>query len=104
MVRWPGNVPAGVVDTNSVITGVDLLPTFCSLAQVPLPANNIPDGEDMSAALLGQSHPRTKPIFWWFINDVGPAVGNYHHAPPLALRSGKWKVLTDYTESTGRII
>jgi arylsulfatase A-like enzyme len=100
MIRWPGHVPAGLVDTNTVITGVDLMPSFCSLAQVSLPSNYIPDGEDMSLALLGQTHPRTKPIFWWFINDVGPPVGNYHHAPPLAQRSGKWKVLTDYTQST----
>jgi uncharacterized sulfatase len=53
----------------------------------------------MSAAMLGENQVRTKPIYWWFINDAGPAAGNYHHAPPLALRIGKWKVLTDYTKS-----
>lgn len=99
IVRWPGKVPAGVVNTNSVITGVDLLPTLCSLAQVGLPANYVADGEDMSGALLGTQSIRTKPIYWWFINDVGPAPGNYHHAPPLAIRIGKWKALTDYTRS-----
>jgi uncharacterized sulfatase len=64
-----------------------------------LPSSYIPDGEDMSGAVLGTVQARTKPAIWWFINDTGPAVGNYHHAPPLAMRNGKWKVLTDYTKS-----
>jgi arylsulfatase A-like enzyme len=100
IVRWPGKVPAGRVDTQSVITGVDFLPTMCALANVNLPASYIPDGENMSAAILGTNQSRTKPAIWWFINDTGPAVGNYNHAPPLAMRTGKWKVLTDYTKST----
>ena len=99
IVRWPGKTPVGVVNTNSVMCGVDFLPTVCSLANVSLPSNYLPDGEDMSAAVLGQNQTRTKPIYWWFINDAGPAAGNYHHAPPLALRTGKWKVFTDYTKS-----
>ncbi|MDB6024770.1 MAG: atsA 34 [Verrucomicrobiales bacterium] len=99
IVRWPNHIPQGAINTNTVLSGVDFLPTVCSLAQISLPANNIPDGEDMSAAILGQSQTRTKPIYWWFINDAGPGVGNYHHAPPLALRIGNWKVLTDYTKS-----
>lgn len=100
IVRWPGHTPQNATNTTSVLSGVDLFPSLCGLAQVPLPANYIPDGEDMSQAMLGQNQIRTKSSFWWFINDAGPAVGNYHHAPPLALRTGKWKVLTDYTKST----
>lgn len=99
IVRWPGKVAAGVVNTNSVITGVDFLPTMCAMANISLPSNYIPDGEDMSGAILGNNQNRTKPAIWWFINDVGPAPGNYHHAPPLAIRIGKWKALTDYTKS-----
>lgn len=100
IVRWPGKVPAGRVDSSSILTGVDFLPTVCALANVSVPASYIPDGENMSAAILGANQSRTKSAIWWFINDTGPAVGNYHHAPPLAMRSGKWKVLTDYTKST----
>jgi hypothetical protein len=43
---------------------------------------------------------RTKPLYWWFINDIGPAADSYHHAPPLAMRINNWKVLTDYTKNT----
>ncbi len=87
IVRWPGKVPAGRVDSSSVLTGVDFLPTFCSLASVSLPSSYIADGENMSVAILGANQSRTKPAIWWFINDTGPAVGNYHHAPPLAMRN-----------------
>lgn len=100
IVRWPGRIPAGVTDTQTVLDAVDLMPTLCALTKVALPSNYIPDGEDMSQAWLGQPQTRTKPLYWWYINDTGPGVGSYDHAPPLALREGNWKVLTDYTKST----
>ena len=100
IVRWPGHVPTNTVNTQTVLGAVDLLPSLCSLAQVDLPAGYLPDGQDLSLALLGQAQTRTQPLYWWFINDAGPAVGNYNHAPPLALRIGDWKVLTDYTKSS----
>lgn len=100
MVRWPGHIPAGVTNTGTVLCGVDLVPTLCNLAQIQLPVSYLPDGQDMSAAFLGQAQTRTNALYWWFINDFGPAAGSYNHAPPLALRSGDWKVLTDYTKST----
>jgi hypothetical protein len=37
LVRWPGNVPAGLVDTRSIVTAVDLLPTFAEVAGAKLP-------------------------------------------------------------------
>ncbi len=100
MVRWPGHVPAQTTNTQTVLGAVDLVPTLCALTQTSLPVNYIPDGQDMSAAYLGQAKIRTQPLYWWFINDAGPAAGTYDHAPPLALRVGDWKVLTDYTKST----
>src|SRR5581483_9845478 len=39
IVRWPGHTPAGGVDDESVLGGVDLLPTFCLLAGAPLAAS-----------------------------------------------------------------
>ena len=91
-MRWPNKTPAGVVNTQTVLTGVDFLPTLCSLAQVPLPSNYLPDGEDMSPAILGQAQIRTKPIYWYIIN---PSSGQ-----PLAMRDGKWKVMTSSDKST----
>jgi len=91
IVRWPGRVPAGKVDDTSIVAGVDWLPTVCSLAGVKLPKGLNPDGEDMSAALLGKPKPRTRPLMWeWRFRIFGDMA---HKCPMLAIRDGKWKLL-----------
>jgi arylsulfatase A len=55
IVRWPGHVPTGVSD--ALITAVDLLPTFASIAQASGPAAPI-DGLDLTPALLGGASQR----------------------------------------------
>ena len=65
IARWPGKVPAGVVDKTNIISAVDLLPTFCALADVPLPVNYRPDGISQVSALQGESKTgRETPLFW----------------------------------------
>jgi arylsulfatase A-like enzyme len=64
IARWPGTVPAGEINTSSMMTAVDLLPTFLELAQVPLPTDYEPDGVSLTAPLLGKEFTRTQPIFW----------------------------------------
>ncbi len=90
-VRWPGKVPAGRVDKQTVITAVDLLPTFCAAAGAPLSGGYQPDGQNMLPAFLGKPVTRDKPIFWqWQGNPHGD------NWPRLAVRDGDWKlVMTD---------
>jgi arylsulfatase A-like enzyme len=38
VVSWPGHLPAGVVDNRSLVSGVDIMPTVCSIAGVNAPA------------------------------------------------------------------
>ena len=65
IARWPGKVPAGVVDKTNIISAVDLLPTFCALADVPLPVDYRPDGISQVPALEGNSTTgRESPLFW----------------------------------------
>jgi len=65
IARWPGKVPAGAVDKTNIISAVDLLPTFCALADVPLPVDYRPDGMSQVAALQGESKTgREMPLFW----------------------------------------
>jgi len=91
LVRWPGQVPAGRVETNSVVAGVDWLPTVCQLAGVPLPAAVKPDGEDVSDILRGESRPRASPLLWeWRFHISGEP---FHRSPILAIRDGNWKLL-----------
>jgi N-acetylgalactosamine-6-sulfatase len=91
IVRWPGRTPAGAVDDDSVLGGVDLLPTACRLAGVPLPAGLELDGEDVSAALRGAAHTRGRPLHWeWRFSITGHPM---HRSPMLAVRDGRWKLL-----------
>lgn len=93
IVRWPGHIPAGRVDEDSVITAVDFLPTVCRLAGVEPTDDLALDGEDISDILLDQSRERTRPIFWEWRFKVA---GNQDYlAPGLAVRDGRWKYFTD---------
>ncbi|HEX3871034.1 MAG TPA: sulfatase-like hydrolase/transferase [Pirellulales bacterium] len=89
IVRWPAQVPAGRVDKSSVLSGVDMLPTFLAAANLPLPAAYQPDGMNVLPAFRGESFTRKQPIFWdWRGNHT--KVANW---PELAIRSGDWALL-----------
>jgi len=92
IVRWPGHAPAGTRNNKTVITAVDLLPTFCSAAGAALPADYKGDGENLLEAFNGKEISRTRPVFWqWRGNATEP-----DWWPRLAVRDGNWKlVLTD---------
>ena len=104
IVRWPGKVPAGTVNTQTVFSSVDFLPTLCALAQVKAPVAE-QDGEDMSAALRGEKVLRSKPLFWEYGRKPGEAgkVKNgfpypkepNSKSPNVAIRDGNWKLLVN---------
>lgn len=97
IVRWPGHTPAGKVDNQSVLSGVDLLPTLCSFAGVKLPADLQGDGVNTAAAVEGRSFVRTKPLMWeWRFHIAGHTL---NRSPMLAIRDGKWKLLMNSDRS-----
>jgi N-acetylgalactosamine-6-sulfatase len=61
-VRWPGKVPSGKINSETIFTGVDLLPTIAALVGAEPPQNL--DGENLVAALAGQSIKRAGPHYW----------------------------------------
>ena len=85
IVRWPGQIPAGRVDEQSVLNICDLIPTFRRLTGAKMPDGYQSDGEDVTAVLRGGSFERSKPQFWHY-----PAT-----SPSLAVRIGHWKLLTN---------
>ena len=90
IVRWPGTVPAGVVNSNTVISTLDLLPTYCDLAGIPLPQAPFA-GENMSDVLRGSTRSRTRPLFW----EYGSVSGLSPASPKLAVRAGPYKFMRD---------
>lgn len=100
IARWPGKVPAGKIDTTSLISAVDLLPTFCELAGATLPKSYKPDGISQVAALKGNAVAlRAKPLFWkmkssWPIQKTRP-----HHWVSYAVVYENWKLVTNRDSS-----
>jgi len=89
VARWPGVIPKGKVDRTSVLTAVDLFPTFLELAGQPVPANIKLDGESIVAALKGLGFKRAQPIHWEWRGGHGPP----YLWPHLGIRNGKWKMM-----------
>jgi N-acetylgalactosamine-6-sulfatase len=103
IARWPGQIAAGKIDNHSLISAVDLLPTFCEVAGVQLPDSYQPDGLSQTAALMGKgTTKREKPLFWkmqspWPIQKTRP-----FHWVSYAIVDQNWKLVTNqdftYTE------
>lgn len=91
IVRWPSHTPAGKVDDETVISGVDLLPTFCSLAGAEISRQMKLDGQDMSEAFRGNPVTRENPLMWEY--RFSPWGRHLQKSPALAMRDGDWKLL-----------
>ncbi len=95
-LAWgPGLVPAGVTNTATVLSAVDMLPTLCALAGAPLPSGYQPDGQDMTAVLRGEKPRRTTPLLWEYGRN--PTSFAYpqgeDRSPNVAILEGDWKLL-----------
>ena len=83
IVRWPGHVPAGRVDDESIMSGLDWLPSVASLAGADIPWDVV-EGEDMSDVWKGNSRSREQPLFFRQWNTAG------HDR--VYIRYGRWKL------------
>jgi len=93
IVRWPEHVMAGKIDNESVLSAVDLLPTFCELAQKELPEGYEPDGESFTSIFENVPFKRTKPLFWdWHFSVVSDNPRHDCKWPGNAVRMGDWKL------------
>ncbi|HEX3657496.1 MAG TPA: sulfatase-like hydrolase/transferase [Pirellulales bacterium] len=95
IARWPGTIAAGKIDNTSLISAVDLLPTFCELAGAKLPEGYQPDGLSQTAVLLGQAAPiRAKPLFWRTSGAWPPKPDAPYHWATYAVVAEHWKLLS----------
>jgi hypothetical protein len=101
IARWTGNITPNRTDNDTVIWMPDLFPTLTNIAGIAAPAGVTFDGENLSAALLGQqSQVRSSSLFWNMNRGDSSAHSNPNSAGAgangqevLAIRTGKWKLL-----------
>ena len=103
-LAWrPKHTKAGVVNDATAIATLDLFPTLAKLGGATLPKDYTGAGEDLTAALAGETPKRTKPIFWEYgRNDTAfkYPVEKVHRSPNVAVRDGDWKLLVN-ADGTG---
>jgi N-acetylgalactosamine-6-sulfatase len=96
IASWPGKIPAGRT-SSAVGSSVDILPTFCAAAGVPVPAEAKADGINLLPHLMeGRDISGRGPLFWRL--DPAYRVQRYTPDPgPLSTEAaieGRWKLLT----------
>jgi len=80
IARWPGKIPAGVVNDSPAGT-IDILPTILKLAGVPLPKDRVIDGKDIFPLLTRpDAHSPHEALFAMQSTNL------------MTIRSGKWKL------------
>ena len=100
IARWPGKIPSDRVDKKSILSAVDLLPTFCDVAGVELPDDYQPDGISQINALMGNGMTmREKPLFWKFNSPWPAQASRPHHWISYAVVENQWKMVTNRDQS-----
>ena len=79
IMSWPGRIPKGQV-LRQIGNHVDLLPTICTAAGVPVPSDRTMDGFDALPMATSGAASKHDAIFW-------------SSGGQLAVRSGKWKLV-----------
>src|SRR5690554_481536 len=81
LMMWKGVIPEGSI-SNSLTSGIDILPTLAEIANAPLPTNKI-DGVSLLPILKGDldAKPRETFLYYYRTNSL------------QAIRHGNWKLV-----------
>ncbi|MBB6431003.1 sulfatase family protein [Algisphaera agarilytica] len=82
IIRWPDGLQAGQVYERPVST-MDLYPTFCAAAGIPIPETTKLDGVNLLPYLRGEVEGDPHDVLYWSIRNRG------------AVRQGDWKLYVD---------
>lgn len=63
IIRWPGHIPAGKINHDSITSALDWLPTLCHIADVKIDPTQF-HGEDVLDIWMGSDRSRRGPQFW----------------------------------------
>jgi arylsulfatase A len=87
ILHWPAKlIDAQIIDTP--ISGVDVLPTFCEIAEVKLPTAIKLDGTSFLPALRAKPLHRSQPLYWQFHGARGE--------DQVAIIDGNWKLVGQF--------
>lgn len=86
IMRWPGNIPAGVVQDKPAMT-IDILPTITRLIGGELPKKQI-DGKDIWPLIVNDPQATSPHDAFYFYFNNNELQG---------MRSGKWKLYFPHT-------
>jgi arylsulfatase A len=82
IMRWPGHIEPNL--TSKEPAGlIDILPTFCQIAEAPVPNDRPIDGTSLVPLFNQKPLNRLTPLFWFF----------YRVQPAAALRDGDWTLV-----------
>jgi arylsulfatase A-like enzyme len=81
VMSWPGTIPKGRL-VREIGNHVDLLPTICTAAGVPVPNDRTMDGFNALPMAVSEARSRHNAIFW-------------SSGGQLAVRRGSWKLVKD---------
>ena len=92
IIRWPGHIAPGQ-ENHTPVCSVDLLPTFCAMAEISLPQERPLDGTNLLPLFSGKEIQRTTPLFWNYYRS--------YSTPRVAMREGDWKVVAHWSGPEG---
>ena len=85
---WPGTISQGT-KPQGLATMMDWLPTFANLAKVPVPADRVIDGRDITGLLTGKGTRAEQTLFYYMNGEL------------RAYRNGDWKIKLPYKGQVG---
>ena len=102
IIRWPAKIKQAGVDSTSILSALDLLPSFCKIAGAKPGEPQFFDGEDRSTVLLGRASKRKHALIWEYgrNNAFFSFPKEPNKSPALACRKDNWKLLMN-ADKTG---
>lgn len=93
IVNWPGTSPAGET-CSTPVHQVDLYPTFCSIAGIGKPTQEL-HGVDISSLFRDPNATLADRKLFWYL----PGYSAFHK-PSVMVRDGNWKLIRRLEDNT----
>jgi arylsulfatase A-like enzyme len=91
IIKWPGKITEGIVNTNSIVSSVDIYPTLLDMAGISSVNGQVSDGESILPAIMGGTIIRDEN-FCHFPLEVSFS----GCSPASSIRKGDWKLIRRY--------